>query len=59
MPPSSIFWIAQRFVAINYIRYVEDAAIVELVERFIGVMSQQLAHWEQTRNLPEETSLPF
>jgi hypothetical protein len=58
MPPSSIFWIAQHFVAINYIRYVEDAAIVELVALH-PVMSQRLAQWEQTRNLPEETSLPF
>ena len=37
MPPSSIFWIAQRFIAINYIRYVEDAAIVELVDATSGL----------------------
>jgi len=28
-------------------------------EFYIGVMSQWLAQWEQTRSLPEETSLPF
>jgi hypothetical protein len=31
MPPPNIFPIAQHFGAINCIRYVEDAPIVELV----------------------------
>ena len=28
-------------------------------ERYIGIMSRRLVQWEQTRSLPEETSLPF